>query len=136
MVLIQWRDDFSTGDPAVDHEHKELVDLINELHGNLGSGGVTEEQVEEFLGEINLKISAHFALEERMMREAGYDSYEAHKDDHEKLLDDIREIMIGYDAGAYAAFEEQLASHLNEWFTNHFKTHDAKLHAVFGHHHH
>lgn len=135
MALIQWRDEFSTGDPAVDHEHKEMVDLINELHGRLGTDGVTEEQIEEFLGEINLKISAHFALEERMMRKAGYDSYQAHKDDHEKLLDDIREIMISFDTGAYAAFEERLSSNLNDWFTNHFKTHDAKLHALFGHHH-
>lgn len=135
MALIEWRDDFSTGDPAVDHEHKELVGLINELHENLKSGEHTVDDIEDFLGEINVKISAHFALEERMMRQAAYEGYGVHKDDHERLLDDIREIMIDYDAGAYGEFEDRLARHLDAWFTNHFKTHDAKLHAVFGDHH-
>ncbi len=135
MVLITWRDEFKTGDPAVDFEHKELVELINELHENLSVGSHSAEDVEDFLGEINLKISAHFALEERMMRNASYEGYEAHKTDHELLLDGIRDIMIDYDAGAYAEFEEKLASNLDAWFTTHFKTHDAKLHAVFGHHH-
>ena len=37
MALIAWRDDFSTGDPAVDFEHRELIDLINELHETLQS---------------------------------------------------------------------------------------------------
>ena len=135
MALIAWRDDFSTGDPAVDFEHRELIDLINELHEKLQAGSHSAEEVEDFLGEINLKISAHFALEERIMREANYDGYGPHKEDHEELLDGIREIMIDYDAGAYAEFEETLARNLNAWFTNHFKTHDAKLHAVFGHDH-
>ncbi len=135
MALITWRDDFKTGDPAVDFEHKELVDLINELHGKLSAGDHSVEEVENFLGEINLKISAHFALEERMMRRASYEGYEAHKTDHEDLLDGIREIMIDYDTGAYAEFEDRLARNLDDWFSNHFKTHDAKLHAVFGHHH-
>lgn len=135
MALITWRDDFSTGDPAVDFEHKELVDLINELHEKLSAGSHSMQEVEDFLGEINLKISAHFALEERMMRRASYEGYVAHKEDHEELLDGIREIMMDYDAGAYAEFEDKLARNLDSWFSNHFKTHDAKLHAVFGHHH-
>ena len=135
MTLIAWRDDFSTGDEAVDHEHRELIELINELHETLSSGERTVEDVENFLGEINLKISAHFALEERMMRHAGYDGYPDHKEDHERLLDDIREIMIDYDAGSYGEFEAKLSGNLEAWFSNHFKTHDARLHAVFGHHH-
>ena len=135
MPLIAWRDEFSTGDPAVDFEHRELINLINELHEQLSAGSHSADDVENFLGEINLKISAHFALEERIMREANYDGYDAHKDDHENLLDGIREIMIDYDAGAYSEFEETLARNLDSWFTNHFKTHDAKLHAVFGHEH-
>jgi hemerythrin len=38
-------------------------------------------------------FSAHFALEERFMREHGYDQLALHKADHERLLDEIREIM-------------------------------------------
>jgi len=134
MALIEWRDAFLTGDPAVDYEHKELVDLINELYARLDSNDRREGDVSEFLGEINAKISAHFALEERMMRAARYAKYEAHKDDHERLLDDIRDIMINYDGGAYETLAQTLAQHLNEWFTNHFATFDAELHGELGQH--
>ncbi len=136
MALIEWRDEFNTGDAGVDHEHRELVDLINELHGKLGKAGATRDEVEEFLGEINVQISTHFALEERVMRNASYPDYQAHKDNHEELLDDIRDIMISYDAGAYETFEATLTQHLNSWFTTHFSTFDAKLHAALPHAHH
>lgn len=129
MVLIEWRDEFSVGVAAVDHEHRELIALINDAHAALGAG---DDGVSEFLGEIYAKISAHFALEERMMRERHYDQYREHKADHEQLLDDLRDIMDeheheqGYD-------EARLAGRLGSWFGVHFKTHDARLHKHLPH---
>lgn len=134
MALIEWRDAFLTGDSAVDFEHKELVDLINQLYEKLDMKNADVDVVSEFLGEINAKISAHFALEERMMRAAGYVEFDDHKEDHEELLDDIREIMISYDDGAYETFADTLGQHLTKWFTRHFATFDARLHGALGHH--
>ena len=37
MALLHWKDKYSVGIPAVDYEHKELIDLINRLHDELGS---------------------------------------------------------------------------------------------------
>ena len=75
------------------------------------------------------ELRAELRAEERIMREQGYFEYEEHKADHEELLDDIREIMENYEMGAYLDYEDTLAAHLNDWFTNHFKTKDARLHA-------
>ncbi len=81
----------------------------------------------EFLGEIYARISAHFALEERVMRERKYDQYEDHKEDHERLLDEIRDIMDVYED--QALFDEQaFAESLSRWFTDHFRTKDARFH--------
>ena len=122
MTLIEWRDEFDIGIPSVDHEHRTLIDLINELHRNL-SGTAPKETVLDFFGDIHAKISAHFALEEQVMREMSYDQHDDHKADHERLLDDIRDIM-----DAYAGYEGVLTDHLVAWFTNHFQTKDARLH--------
>ena len=127
MTLIAWRDEFELGIDAVDHEHRELIDLINELHAGLESDA-PPEAVAAFLGEIYSKISAHFALEETIMRDLKYDEFAAHKEDHEALLDDIRHIMDAYEAGDYVDFEDILSSHLQQWFTEHFRTRDARLH--------
>ena len=32
MALLQWKDRYSVGIAAVDHEHKELIGLINRLY--------------------------------------------------------------------------------------------------------
>ncbi|MDJ0949195.1 MAG: bacteriohemerythrin [Alphaproteobacteria bacterium] len=128
MALIAWRDEFKIGIPSVDHEHQELIELINQLFDKLAAKE-SKTSVSEFFGELHAKIAAHFALEERLMREQAYFEYEAHKADHEQLLDDIREIMDNYWLGAYLDYSDTLAEHLNDWFTVHFKTKDARLHA-------
>jgi hemerythrin len=131
MALIEWRDEFNTGIAEVDHEHRELVDLINQLHEQL-QRDADHDTVSAFLGEVFAKISAHFALEETVMRKHRYDEYEAHKAEHETLLDGIRDIMDDYEAGSYANADEALATTVQDWFVNHFKTKDARLHKQLG----
>jgi hemerythrin-like metal-binding protein len=131
MPLIAWRREFETGIPDVDHEHRELVDLINELHERLGDDAAQDE-VARFLGEVFARISAHFALEETIMRKHRYDEYQDHKGDHERLLDELRDIMDAHDAGAYLDYREALSRAVHDWFVNHFKTRDARLHRRLG----
>jgi len=131
MTLVQWRDEYRTGIASVDHEHEGLIQILNDLHAQL-AGNVEKQAVANFLGEINTKISAHFALEEKIMRERDYDQYADHKADHERLLDGIRDIMDAFDRGAYLNYDEVLAAHLRDWFTQHFKTRDARLHKMLG----
>ena len=87
----------------------------------------TADRVLAGLGDIYAQISAHFALEEKYMRESRYPEFAAHKEDHEKLLDELRDIMDRVeDDGDYD--DERLAHELERWFTEHFRTHDARLH--------
>ena len=131
MSLIQWRKEFETGVAEVDHEHQELIGLINELHEQIGADAA-RETVSDFLGEVFAKISAHFALEETVMRKHDYDEYADHKADHEKLLDDLRDIMDDFEADAGADYKKALGAAVRDWFVNHFKTKDARLHKKLG----
>lgn len=134
MALLQWKDSYSVGIDAVDHEHKELIGLINRLHDRLTA---THEAatIAGFLGDILRSISAHFALEEHFMRDHGYDQLPQHKADHELLLDEIRDIMDDYEADP-AAGTTALSARLDAWFSRHFETHDARLHKALGNHPH
>ena len=126
MSLIEWKDEFSVGVASVDLEHRELIDLINDLHALIGEKASADE-VTSMLGEIFAQISAHFALEEKYMRDTRYPLLAEHKEDHETLLDELRDIMdLVEDDGSYD--EQGLSQDLQRWFTEHFRTHDAKLH--------
>ena len=126
MRLLDWKPDFSVGNAAVDHEHRQLIELINRIHADIGEG-VDRDELASGLGEIYAQIAAHFALEEKVMRDADYAGYGPHKDDHESLLDQIADIIDTVESkGSYD--EDTLSSALSLWFSEHFRTHDAQLH--------
>ncbi|MDH3647628.1 MAG: bacteriohemerythrin [Gammaproteobacteria bacterium] len=126
MAVIEWKNEYSVGVAAIDQEHKEMIALINETYERM-RGHVNVASIDYCLGEICTNIAAHFALEERMMREAQYYEYTAHKEDHEKLLNEIRELMDEFMADPQSGLKS-LQDRLSEWFSNHFATFDARLH--------
>ena len=131
MALLRWKDHYSVGIEGVDHEHKDLIELINRLHDQLSTGESLAASA--FFGALVKAISAHFALEERFMRERGYDQLPQHKEDHERLLDEILCWIDEFDRDEMAD-QEDLAARLNAWLSRHFETHDARLHGAFGSH--
>ena len=129
MTSIEWRAEFSTGIAEVDHEHRGLIELINaalERCAQLPPG--ERRELQAALGEIHARTTAHFALEERVMERLAYDQRREHKRDHERLLEDIRDIMDG--VGHDATFDrEAFTARLTSWFSEHFRTYDARLHS-------
>lgn len=131
MSPIEWKDTYSVGVPAVDHEHQELIAMVAQLQQALVAEA-PDDEIQRALGELMRGISAHFALEEKFMRDEGYDQVEQHKADHEKLLDDLRDLMDGQGQGT----PDEQAKRLGDWFAVHFQTHDARLHKKLGDHPH
>ena len=126
MPLIEWTDDMKVGIAAVDHEHAILVVEINAI-GDLIASGDNPEAITKRLGLIYTHIEAHFALEEKIMREIAYLGYEAHKEDHDRLLEDIRDIMDDVASKSDDVYE-QLGQRLSLWFSEHFRTLDRSFH--------
>lgn len=133
-MALEWKAQYSVGDPAVDHEHRELFDLVN-----AAAAAIVERRadagIDRAFGDLNRAITAHFAHEEEQMRRADYPEYAEHKADHEQLLDSIRDIMDSAPANAGLA-ADRLVEVLEAWFVNHFRVHDARLHQRLGPHEH
>ena len=132
MSLLQWEDRYSVGAAAVDHEHRELIELINQLYDEAAAQG-SKQAIINFFGDLFKSISSHFALEERLMRAQGYDQLAQHKGDHERLLDELRDLMEDFESSDRID-NRLLAQRLDAWFCRHFETHDARLHNVLGDH--
>jgi hemerythrin len=132
MTLLSWNDEYSVGIEAIDCEHKELIDRINGLHQAFDAADA-RKAVPAFFGDLLVAISAHFALEEMFMRDRAYDGLGPHKEEHERLLDELREMMDTFEWSEEVDTLE-LARRLDPWFTRHFRTHDAELHDAIGMH--
>lgn len=126
--FMHWKDSYALGVPDVDRDHRELIEMLNQLHGAL-LGGAAGENVSGFLSGVSKRVADHFALEERLMQASAYPDYEAHKLEHQRLLEEIVDIVErarGFDSVA----PDLLGVQLEEWFGAHFRTHDAQLHIV------
>ena len=130
MSFLEWKAEFSVGVPSIDDEHRQMIELINAVYAELKDCD-DPGSVEGFLGDVYNTIAGHFALEERIMRESAYFEYEAHKDDHEDLLDQIRDMMDAVSDDSKSGLA-QLEGRLSSWFGNHFATFDARLHGKLG----
>lgn len=126
MTMLEWRDEYRIGIEEVDAEHQALIDMINGAC-RLMDPAASNEGLELALGEIHAVCTAHFALEEKDMRLCSYPQLAEHKADHERLLDDIRDLMDS--VAMYGVLDRDAFSlRLTEWFGIHFRTHDARLH--------
>ncbi len=126
MSVLQWRSEFGVGIEIVDYDHRELIGRIRGHQQTLATC-VDPDSMVAVLDQIYRDIADHFALEEKLMEQMRYAALADHKEDHETLLDDLREIMVGVEDNGELD-ETQLTDDLDRWFSDHFRTHDAKLH--------
>ena len=132
MSLLQWKPEYSVGIESMDVEHREMIELINDVYAELGAASDVAA-IENCLETIFTTISLHFALEERIMLDHRYSEYEDHKDDHEDLLDEIRVLMDEFVADPVKG-AKLLEERLSAWFGRHFASFDARLHGKLGPH--
>jgi hemerythrin len=128
MALIEWKSEFSLGVPQVDTEHKDLIDLINRLH-QAAQSREHNATIVDFLEKLYAGAARHFAHEELMMQARRYTAYEAHRTDHQRLLNEVATMIVEYKDGALNNTED-MATRLYDWFCIHFKSYDAPLHRL------
>ncbi len=131
MTRIEWKDEYATGLRDVDFEHQRLIAMVNDVIADLENAH-TDEDLHARLGDIHARIASHFALEEVRMQDMNYPEFDDHKADHERLLDEIRDIMDEVWNSPLSEIEADLALRLDHWFSRHFQTFDARLHRVAG----
>ena len=127
MTHIEWTEEYSVGIASIDQEHEALIVQINQIYEQL-SLPLDIDTIESMLDELQSDFSAHFALEELLMQEAGYAELEAHREDHERLLDQIHDLMFHFPEDPERG-KELLIIWLSNWFSEHFRGFDARLHS-------
>jgi hemerythrin len=82
---VAFESQFLMGIEALDNQHKQLVDLVNELHQSLLANEPNGTHVEIMTRMVNL-AKTHFLDEEHLCRVHGYPRYLFHKSAHEGLM--------------------------------------------------
>lgn len=126
MSLVNLKNGLNTGIKGLDYEHRKIVGLMETICDDF-SAAEAAGTVSEGFGELFANVSAHFALEETLMRNSGYPGYEAHRAHHEQLLERIRLMMDSWEDGKCVDCGMGLRSCLEDWLSEHVRTMDAGL---------
>lgn len=92
MSYFSWSDDMSVGNRYIDADHRKIIDIINQLHDAMRDGGGSEVVVKKVIFELIVYTKGHFQREEVQMKAIGFAGFEAHKREHELLLDQLTKL--------------------------------------------
>lgn len=120
MSHIEWTQDLETGIGVIDGQHRRIVDYINTL--NDVSQIPDREVVGQVIGDLIDYTYSHFAFEEALMEEAGYEYLTIHQNTHKVFCERIDQFRKRFDDGDEVA--EPLAELLRTWLINHIVSDD------------
>lgn len=127
--MLLWTDKHRTGVDALDYEHQNLFRVISELVDELDRHE-DHDRIDAALGEIHARMSAHFALEEKFMRDRKYADYAAHKAEHDGFLDRFTDEMVRIQNDPDMLDSDELRGDLGRWIEDHVLSLDAKMSAA------
>ena len=129
MELISWKDSLNVGIIEIDEQHKKLVGLINKLFEAMANGK-SSEIMQSVLSELSNYVLIHFATEEKLMKQLGYEDYEYHKQEHTYFIEKLNEFKIKFSSGN-ASISLELLNFLKDWLLKHIIGTDRKYIPLF-----
>ena len=117
--LISWSNTLACGIKLIDDQHKNLVELVNEMH-QFASGNASKENFhfKRGLQEAVKYARIHFSTEEKIMIAAKFSGYTEHKKAHEKFILSIIEFIKDYEAGKRLTLST-FTRFLKDWIFSH-----------------
>jgi hemerythrin len=112
-----------TGEKSIDAEHELQMQLLDTLSQSLANGGdfsPTRHILEQFIEFSDM----HFLSEQLIMRLNSYPAYEAHLEEHTRLMKKVREIRERILHGENVP-SLQLLLEMRDWLLHHIATYDA-----------
>jgi len=116
---IAWKPCYSVGDAALDADHQQILQLINDMYEAMKSNDVSA-QLKATLDQLVRYTTTHFEREERVMQECGYPDFTNHKAVH----DQMRRRTLGLRAHTNLMTNRDLLVFLKDWWTGHIQEQD------------
>ena len=123
MQIRAWSNEFVSGIPEIDSQHKELFEMINSFALE-NDENVTEQALLSFLDRLWEYCIYHFTLEEKMMRDNDYPLLNYHVGLHQSLRWVVTEIKGEIIEGALKTPYTSVIRMSTDWLNEHIAKHD------------
>ena len=129
--LVKWSPTFSVGVKLIDDQHKELLNLVNDLFNHVIGDDTAERAYFQTVIQAAVSyVKVHFATEEKIMIATKFPGYAEHKRAHDTfvltVVDNIRDFEAGkkFTLAAFTKF-------LKEWVLTHIAILDKQYFEYF-----
>lgn len=109
------------GYPAIDDDHREFIELLNQLHA---------ADNREFAGlfrQLQQHTEQHFERENRLMNESAFPALAEHQGEHQRVLAEFKQFQSRIDKGLIGFGRAFAQERLPQWFALHITTMDSAL---------
>jgi hemerythrin len=125
---LKWDPELNLGLDLIDVQHKNLVDIINELVNCLNEKHLPRSSITIIQALIDY-ANYHFEFEEEYAKEMGFELSEVHLIEHKEFVEKIVEIRDRMDSDRDKILIE-LILYLKGWLYMHLQGSDKKLFSI------
>ncbi len=122
--MFGWNDSYAIGVQQIDVQHKQLFDIIAELHS-----AMMNRQSKQILGNTLEKLVEytvkHFGAEEALLRSKNYAQLAQHKQIHDQFTAKIKKFQADHNSGALMV-NLDLMNVLQKWLVEHIQGKDVR----------
>ncbi len=116
-TMFEWSEDYSVRIASIDEQHKQLVQMLNDLYAGMMNNSSREAASATLKGLTEYTVT-HFAYEEKLFRQHGYPQSEEHVREHQALVQAVVEFEEKFTAGE-ASINMELMNFLKNWLIKH-----------------
>lgn len=119
MTVVCWTEAMSVNDPALDKDHKRLIQMINDL----------DQEAPDFLELFNAVLDyadGHFDREEAHLEAIGFPGLEGHRTQHDSFADRVAELLRDYRDRPFQPGDSALKDFLWTWLKGHILIEDQR----------
>ncbi len=118
------------GIPGMDGEHGRQVRLLRALQESFLFSD--QERALELVDQLDDYTNMHFLLEETLMIRRAYPGYQAHRQEHDHLIEELRRLRSAITSGGQAEGSTE-ADAIEQWLFRHIETFDRALATYLAH---
>lgn len=99
-MTVAWDSDLVTGVEGIDHEHREILSLIDQLLPRTDGEPFAMQRSLEMLKRLEVYLVAHISHEERWMTASHYPGAVPHVTDHSRLTAQVSALRLRVEVGS------------------------------------
>ena len=128
--IVIWEAKYETGIPLIDYQHKELVNLTNQLYKACLLGEEAVQTVfKEAMSRMVEYVRFHFGAEQKLLEAIQYPDFQNHKKMHDTLAGNILEAVKEQNEGKKFV-PNNFVRTLRDWVFSHIAIQD-KQYALY-----